>query len=145
MCNGRAAVQVVATAAFSCYWLLLQDPSKRSPLQDEDAGRLLAGMRNALPVEYSGVWLGLCSFAISILSVLRNSKYHEGVFADIFHRSIAPDCSNYFAMLLSHGLHHAYAAYCSHLHCSPLLFHAHTCYSCCYFLYGLAMLDHTGF
>jgi hypothetical protein len=35
--------------------LLLQDPSKRSPLQDEDAGRLLAGIRNALPVEYSGM------------------------------------------------------------------------------------------
>jgi hypothetical protein len=33
----------------------LQDPSKRSPLQDEDAGKLLAGIRNALPVEYSGV------------------------------------------------------------------------------------------
>jgi hypothetical protein len=44
--------------------LLLQDPSKRSPLQDEDAGRLLAGIRNALPVEYSGVliWLSLFQF-----------------------------------------------------------------------------------
>ncbi|WIA44461.1 hypothetical protein OEZ86_007208 [Tetradesmus obliquus] len=55
--NGPAAGQVVPQLHFHVIPTESpedEDPSKRSPLQDEDAGRLLAGIRNALPVEYSG-------------------------------------------------------------------------------------------
>ncbi|WIA23950.1 hypothetical protein OEZ85_013589 [Tetradesmus obliquus] len=55
--NGPAAGQVVPQLHFHVIPTESpedEEPSKRSPLQDEDAGRLLAGIRNALPVEYSG-------------------------------------------------------------------------------------------
>lgn len=34
--------------------LYAQDLAKRQPLQDEDAGQLLAALKNALPATYSG-------------------------------------------------------------------------------------------